>query len=91
MARVKRGETVAQTSDRIGRRYLQSGLWQCPSSPSGAHHWLIDVEGVGQCRYCGQKRQFAEAGGSSYGGASDMQWGPAPRSEESLRELLPIA
>ncbi|MCK4722154.1 MAG: hypothetical protein KAT75_02565 [Dehalococcoidia bacterium] len=91
MARGKRGESVAQTSDTIWSRYLQSGLWRCPCSPSGAHHWLIDDKGVGQCRYCGQKRQFAEAGGSSYGGASDMQWGPAPRSEESLRELLPIA
>jgi hypothetical protein len=87
----QRGEMVAQTPDRIGSRYLQSGLWRCPYSPFGAHHWLIDDKGLGQCKYCGEKRQLAEAWGSGYPGADDTQWYQAPSWGEPLRELLPIA
>jgi len=39
----------------------ESGLWCCSASPTGAHHWIIDDRGWGLCRYCGEKRQFAES------------------------------
>jgi hypothetical protein len=86
LAQGKRGETIAQISDRIGRSYLQSGMWRCACSPSGAHHWLVGDKGVGKCKYCGEERQFATHMISSYVGLSDIQSEPDSSSGEAFRE-----
>ena len=68
-------------------RYYGRGLWQCPASPFGAHHWIIDAIGRGECKHCGEKRQFAEPAGVGW-------WQVCSDGgfvlEEFLRELLPI-
>jgi len=81
----KHKQTVQQTSEanRFGE-YYQRGLWRCPASPTGAHHWLIDAKGLGQCKYCGEKRQFAGSAVSDYRGAGDIEWKQNPLSEECL-------
>lgn len=33
--------------------------WQCPASPSGAHHWELDQECLGRCDHCHETRQFS--------------------------------
>jgi hypothetical protein len=86
MARGKRIETVAQISDRIGCSYFQSGIWRCPYSPSGAHHWLVDDKGVGNCKYCGEERQFATSIVSSYTRLGDMQSDIDSSSGEAFKE-----
>lgn len=87
----KHKETMQQTSEANSfSEYCRRGLWRCPVSPTGGHHWLIDG-GWGQCKHCGQKRQFAESAVSSYGDAGYMQWGQGPSLEESLGELLRVA
>lgn len=55
------------------REYLESGVWKCKESPSGAHHWiehLIDGRSLGifYCKWCGDVKEFpvtfASASGS---------------------------
>ena len=65
--------------------------WFCSASPTGAHHWLIDGKGVGQCRYCREKRQFTTSAASSYSELREI--GESRRCdsmtlEDTLRELL---
>ena len=73
--------------DNLGQ-YYEKGLWRCHASPSGAHHWIIDALGRGECKYCGEKRGFAEPAGNG--------WLEMPRYDESFaledfaRELLLI-
>lgn len=31
---------------------------KCVDSPTGAHHWRIDEDGLGCCKYCGEERRF---------------------------------
>lgn len=42
-------------------QYYMEGLWRCLSSPSGAHHWLIEYSGWGECKYCKRRRRFPRA------------------------------
>lgn len=88
----KHKQTMQQTleANRFSE-YYKCGLWRCPVSPTGAHHWLMDDGGLGQCKYCGQRRQFAESAVSSNGDAGDIEWDQGHSLEESLRELLHIA
>jgi hypothetical protein len=86
MAQVKRGETVEQDVDKIRHRYFQSGMWRCPCSPSGAHHWLVDDRGVGKCKYCGEERQFAKFMVTSYTRLRDMQSDTDSSSEKAFKE-----
>jgi hypothetical protein len=73
--------------DSLGR-YYEKGLWRCHASPSGAHHWIIDTLGQGECKYCREKRGFVEPAGNG--------WWEMPRYNESFaledftKELLPI-
>jgi hypothetical protein len=49
------------------REYVESKLWQCPSSPNvapgqkiGAHHW-IEIHGkpgLFKCKFCGKVTRF---------------------------------
>ena len=84
----KRFATVARISDSIDRSYLLSGRWRCACSPSGAHHWFVDDEGAGKCKYCGEERQFTKIIISNYARLSDVQLEPDPLSEEAFREHL---
>ncbi len=57
----KHKERMEQTErDITFGHYREAGRWQCSLSPSGAHHWLIDDSGWGQCKYCGEERHFAK-------------------------------
>lgn len=73
--------------DSLGQ-YYEKGLWRCHASPFGAHHWVIDTLGQGECKYCGEKRGFIEPAGNG--------WWEMRRYDESfalddfLRELLPM-
>jgi len=88
----KHKETIRQTSESNSfNEYYKGGLWRCPLSPTGAHHWLIDSSRCGECKYCGERRQFHVSAVSSYGDAGYIDWGQANSLEEYLRELLPIA
>lgn len=33
--------------------------WQCPTAPTGAHHWVLDLECLGRCDHCHETRQFS--------------------------------
>lgn len=37
--------------DRAHQRYLESGVWKCSLSPTGAHHWIGDEVSL-TCKYC---------------------------------------
>jgi len=39
------------------RNYIKSGVWQCPLSPTGAHHSIIRGEMM-WCMYCGEERRI---------------------------------
>lgn len=41
--------------------YMKQGNWRCEDSPSGAHHWTIDSQGEGECRYCHKKYDYKPA------------------------------
>jgi len=45
----------ARGTSIVYNRYLKSGVWQCPQSPSGAHHWIIN-DGRMRCKHCQQER-----------------------------------
>ena len=39
----------------------RQSLAKCPQSPTKVHHWMIPMTGahpVGQCKFCGEERQF---------------------------------
>lgn len=85
----KRTDVIQQVSpaSKFGY-YYERGFWQCSSSPSGAHHWLIDASGLGQCKYCGEMRQFADSVVADY---VDIDIGlPSQEvlTQESLQELI---
>jgi len=42
------------------RKYIKSGVWQCPLSPTGAHHSIIR-DGMMWCMYCGEERRVGAA------------------------------
>jgi len=70
----KHRETMRQTLEANNfSEYYERGLWNCSASPTGAHHWLIDDRGMGQCEYCGEGRQFAEATVSGYARAGHIE------------------
>ena len=62
MVMLKPKQTTQETSDDPSFvQYYEAALWRCRSSPIGAHHWLIDDHGLGQCKYCRERRLFAKA------------------------------
>jgi len=38
------------------RRYVESGVWKCSKSPTGAHYWIIESR-VMVCKYCKERRK----------------------------------
>lgn len=45
--------------------YFKSGIWKCPDSPTGAHHWVhmeqtekLRNDGYFQCKYCEDVRCY---------------------------------
>jgi hypothetical protein len=38
------------------KEYIDSGVWKCGKSPSGAHHWIISQDYM-ICKYCNDNRQ----------------------------------
>jgi hypothetical protein len=50
--------------------YCRNRSWWCPVSPTGSHHWLIEVSGWGKCKYCRKERGFAR---EVYGN-SECKW-----------------
>ena len=42
----------------LDKKYVESGIWKCSDSPTGAHHWVYTSDSW-VCRYCkGVKRTF---------------------------------
>jgi len=43
------------------KRYLRNKSWQCPKSPTNAHHWIGDSENRAllRCKYCGAEKRIA--------------------------------
>lgn len=42
---------------KMDQPYIDSGIWKCPDSPTGAHQLL--VKGLtGVCQICGHKRSY---------------------------------
>ena len=37
--------------EREHKRYLESGVWRCSLSPTGAHYWVGDEVSL-TCKYC---------------------------------------
>ena len=33
------------------KKYLESDVWKCRKSPTGAHHWIV-TESKERCKYC---------------------------------------
>lgn len=60
--------------------YLQRGSWRCPKADG--HYWLIDQNGVGVCRHCGEKRNMATAFRDGLAGA----WEPDEAELEKVKE-----
>jgi len=84
MAGLKHNYTAVQISERIRHSYYNSGVWRCPSSSSGVHHWLIDDKGMEQCKYCGERRQFDKSIFTYYTRQSQTQAEPDQPLEEFL-------
>lgn len=37
--------------------YIESGVWRCVTSPSGAHYWQGKSTGEFICKWCGESRK----------------------------------
>lgn len=80
----KKKETMRQISEDGSRsEYYRRGLWRCHASPTGAHQWLIDGSVMGQCKYCGERRQFAVPSVPDYSDAAHIEWSQSPPLVES--------
>lgn len=38
------------------KAYVDKGDWRCESSPTLAHHWILNTQGKGKCKHCGAER-----------------------------------
>jgi hypothetical protein len=85
----KRKERMEQTGRDINsRHYYEVGRWRCSVAPSGAHHWLLDDSGWGQCKYCSEERHFAELPFDHPTNASHYERSQDSLAEGPLRQLL---
>lgn len=41
--------------------YLESGIWKCSKSKTGAHYFVLDSVGNGKCRHCRKKHRPLES------------------------------
>ncbi len=45
--------------DRQHKKYIESGRWKCPDSPTNAHHWVEHSgDGIFICKWCMDVRKF---------------------------------
>ena len=50
---------AGKIKDKGYRKYVESKMWQCEDSPTGAHHWIETSEhGTFKCKWCGRDREF---------------------------------
>ena len=44
----------------IDKQYIESEVWQCCDSPTGAHYWVAEIEhnSLFTCKWCGEDRKF---------------------------------
>ena len=54
-----------QRNDRTHQAYMESNVWKCPKSPTGAHHWRGTVL-LMKCIHCGEKRVPDQGTGRYY-------------------------
>jgi RNase P subunit RPR2 len=42
------------------KEYIESNVWRCEKSPTGAHHYVESARayGVFICKWCGEHRRF---------------------------------
>jgi hypothetical protein len=45
---------------RADKEYIESNVWRCEKSPTGAHHYVESVRahGVFICKWCGEDKRF---------------------------------
>lgn len=48
--------------NEMDKKYIESGVWKCTPSPTGAHHW-VEVErrstkSLFVCKYCLGAKEF---------------------------------
>ena len=43
------------------KKYIESGVWKCSKSPTGAHHWVI-IGRQAKCKYCLKEEQLDDKG-----------------------------
>ena len=60
---VERGHKMGKKIWLTGKAYLESDVWKCPDSPTGAHHWkelnhLEASSGLFYCKWCFDVKQF---------------------------------
>ncbi len=57
---IVKNKKLAQNSsvENSPSRSHTEGLWGCHSSPVGAHHWIINDSGWGECKYCSKRMEF---------------------------------
>lgn len=57
-------------SPRKQTKYRQHPDAACPKSPTGAHHWMVDMptpEGMkGACRWCGAEKDYRGKGSMDF-------------------------
>ena len=44
----------------LDKEYLESGIWKCGKSPSGAHWWIGDESNWFSCQYCEEGRYMRD-------------------------------
>lgn len=42
------------------RQYIESGVWKCVKSPTGAHDYDLSASDTGTCRHCGKLHHSRE-------------------------------
>jgi hypothetical protein len=53
----------------VQNQYVDSQVWKCERSPTGAHHDMVQsfpqsdqhtAHVIGRCKYCGRERQYPQ-------------------------------
>ena len=55
-----------QSPPKLYGKYINGQNWQCPNSPSGAHHWVQDSDNpnLWRCKYC--EAEMYDQGGFNF-------------------------
>jgi hypothetical protein len=54
-----RGKPISLWPNKAKRTERRADSCRCEKSPTKAHWWRIERR-VGECRYCGERREFAD-------------------------------